>query len=98
MSHAIDENDIQNVRHGLMEFLCENTRHNDRHNVQTDFEIEQIRVERFPAISNQYYFNRIVTIISERFTEIEIIGNMVRLSSAGLDNCGRHVANFQRDF
>ncbi|MGN6347443.1 MAG: hypothetical protein ACTHME_07060, partial [Candidatus Nitrosocosmicus sp.] len=67
MSQTIDEADIQNVRHGLIEFLCENTRHNVGHNAPTDFEIEQIRIKKFPAISNRDHFTRIVTIISERF-------------------------------
>ncbi len=98
MNQSIDENDIQNVRHGLMEFLCENTRHNTRHKTSIDFEIEQIRVERFPTISNQDYFIRIVTIIAERYIEIEVRGPMVKLTHAGLDVCGRFVANFQHDF
>ena len=89
MSQTIDEEDIQNVLHGLMEFLCKNT----RHNATTDFEIEQIRVEKFPAISNQDYFNRIVTIIAERFIEIELRGSLVRLSPGGLNNCERYITN-----
>jgi len=80
-----------------MEFLCKNTTHNARHNAPTDFEIDQIRVEKFPAISNQDYFNRIVTIISERFIDIELRGSLVRLSPAGFDNCGQYIADFQRD-
>jgi hypothetical protein len=51
-------------------------------------------MEKFPAISNQDYFNRIVTIIAERFTDIELSGSKVRLSPAGLNNCERYVSNF----
>ena len=93
MSQTIDEDDIQKVRQGLMEFLCKNTRHNVRHNKPTDFEIEKFRVERFSTIPNRDYFNRIVTIIAERYTEIEVKGSVVRLSPIGLDKCGQYVKN-----
>src|SRR5689334_3952149 len=93
----IDENDVRNVRQGLMEFLCINTRLSARHNGPIDFEIEKIREERFPAIPDQVYFYKIVTTIA-RHREIVINGPMVRLSAEGLDNCGDFVANFQRDF
>ena len=94
----IDENDVRNVRQGLMEFLCINTRHSARHNGPTDFEIEQIREEKFPAILDQVYFNNIITTIAKIHREIVINGSMVKLSATGLDDCGDFVANFQRDF
>jgi hypothetical protein len=83
MSQNIDEHEIQNVLQGMMEFLCQNA----KNNATTDFELDQIRLERFSTISNKDYFNRIVAIIAERFIDIELRGSKVRLSSAGLDNC-----------
>lgn len=82
-----------------MEFLSKNTRHNARYDAPTDFELERITREKFASyISNQDYFNSVVTIITERNTDMEIRGNMVRLTTtAVLDNCGEHVANFQRE-
>lgn len=71
MCQTIDEDDIQYVRHGIMEFLYKNTINNTIHIDPVDFEIEQIRIEKFSAISNRDYYTRIVTIISERFIDIE---------------------------
>ena len=98
MSQTIDEDDIQYIRQGLMEFLCKITRSNTRQNDPIDFEIEQIREEKFPAISNQDHFTRIVTIISERFIDIELRGSLFRLSPTGLKNCEQYIVNFQHDF
>ena len=102
---AIDENDwSKNGQKDMdqiwmrdpVKHLCERHRDKARNGESTDCRIEDLRIERFPSWENSEYFRRCMYNIHE---EIETAwgGNIVRLTSIGLQSC-RRFPGWQKDF
>jgi hypothetical protein len=78
--------------------LCSKHRINARNGRPTDYKIEDLRIDQFAGFTNSKYFKRILEELANRHTEIQIDGDIVRLTNYGLDNCKKYDPTFQRDF
>jgi hypothetical protein len=99
MTLNTSEKDIQTVWSSLMLRLCSRHRINVRNGRPTDYRIEDLRTDQFSGgFTNSEYFKRIIEELAKRHTEIQVDGDIVRLTKYGLDNCKKYDPTFQRDF
>jgi hypothetical protein len=94
----VDEGDIEKVWRTLMGHLCPRHRTNKRNGRETDYEIEELRTDHYGAFIDSGYFRRIIAWLVKKHPEVEVDGNIIRLTRFGLDNCEKYDRSFQRDF
>jgi hypothetical protein len=81
-----------------MRILCSRHRSNARNGRPTDYSIEDLRRDNYPAFDSSEYFRQILDNLARIHAEIQIDGDIIRLTKYGLNNCDRFDPTFQRDF
>ena len=72
----------------LLKYLCGKHRERTNRGETTDFRIEDVRNDRFPAWENPECFRRCIVGLAEKHNEIGTEGgNVVRLTPLGLNSC-----------
>lgn len=92
------EADIETLWSGLMLRLCSRHRINARNGRPTDYRIGDLREDHYRGYEDVRYFTRLLQELARRHPEIQVDGDIIRLTRHGLDNCGRYDRTFQRDF
>lgn len=104
-NEGIDEDTIVGIWTTIMIQLCNRHRTQAR-NVRpttdnprpTDWKIEDLRAKYYRAYPDPAYFRIHITELANRHPEIEVEGNIIRLTTQGLDYCEKNVSGWQRDF
>jgi hypothetical protein len=90
--------DMEKIWSGLMLRLCSRHRINARNGSPTDYEIERLRQDHYPAYEDAQNFRKLLYELSKIHKEIQVDENIIRLTRFGLDNCEKYDPTFQRDF
>jgi hypothetical protein len=98
MTSDTSEQDLQTVWSSLMLRLCSRHRINARNGRPTDYRIEDLRIDQFTGFTDGEHFKRIIQELAKLHMEIQVDGDIVRLTKYGLDNCKKYDPTFQRDF
>jgi hypothetical protein len=59
---------------------------------------EELRNEFYSAYTDPNYFRRHITELANRHPELQVEGDVVRLTPNGLDYCEANISGWQRDF
>jgi hypothetical protein len=94
---AFDEGAIEKIWSNLMSHLCPRHRIQARNGHPTDYRIEDLRMEHYPSYEKDFFRRHIVR-LANRQPEIQVEGDVIRLTPYGLDNCGVYDGTWQRDF
>jgi hypothetical protein len=101
----IDEGTLEKIWSTLPNLICHRHRTLAR-NVRptadnprpTDWNIEEHRTEYYSSYADKDYFMRHLVELANRHPEIQVAGDVVRLTPQGLDYCEANIPNCQRDF
>ena len=101
----IDEGTLERIWSNLMNHLCERHGRQAR-NVNptsdnprpTDWEIENLRNGRYGGYDDAAYFRRHLAELANRHPEIQIEGDVIRLTPQGVDYCNSNFPGWQREF
>ena len=103
--NQIDEDSLRGIWTTLPTQLCNRHREIARNRVSTpdnprptDWNIEELRNEFYGGYTDAEYFRRHLTELANRHPEIQVEGDVIRLTNQGLLYCERNVKGFQRDF
>jgi hypothetical protein len=94
----MEEEDMEKIWSGLMLRLCSRHRINARNGSPTDYEIERLRKDHYPAYEDAQNFKTIIYELARVHKEIQVDGDIIRVTRFGLDNCEKYDPTFQRDF
>jgi len=79
-----------------MMYLCQSHRANKRNGHATDYSIENLRTDYYSAFDADY-FRRLLGWVAKQHPEVQVEGDIIRLTKYGFDNCERYDPTFQRD-
>jgi hypothetical protein len=94
----VSPGDIERVWRTLMSHLCSRHRINARNGRPTDWDIEDLRADRYGGFTNAEYFRSLIHELSRQRREVNFENGIIRLTEYGLDNCKKYDPTFQRDF
>ena len=97
-NQGIDEGTIENLWNTLPNQICHRHRTMARNGQPTDWNIEELRNELYGAYENPTYFRRHMVELANRHPELQVEGDVVRLTPEGLDYCEANVPGWVRDF
>jgi hypothetical protein len=89
--------DIKVVWNNLMLHLCGRHRTNKRSDIDTDYRIEDLRKEKYGAFTDANYFRELMRWVAKQHREVEVEGDIIRLTRSGFDKCEKYDRTFQRD-
>ena len=83
----------------MMLVLCRRHRIKAGNREPTDYIIEEFRNEHYAGFNDIMYFKRMLEKLSVlNNKEIEVDGEIVRLTKDGIDNCKEYDPTFREDF
>jgi hypothetical protein len=94
----VTEQDVEKVWQNLMLILCRRHRTNARNAKPTGYRIEQLRTDQYGSYTKPEHFKRVIQEAAKLHNEIEVEGDIIRVSEYGLNNCKKYDPTFQRDF
>ena len=94
----MSEEDIKKVWPGLMLHLCPRHRINARNESPTDYKIEDLRKDHYAGFTDSQYFRKLIYELARLYEEIQVEGDIIKLTKYGLDNCEKYDPTFQKDF
>jgi hypothetical protein len=97
-SQRIDEGTLEKIWTTLPDQICHRHRTMARNQQPTDWNIEELRSEFYSAYADPTYFRRHVAELANRHPELQVEGDVVRLTHNGLDYCEANISGWQRDF
>ncbi|MGA9151593.1 MAG: hypothetical protein WBZ36_13530 [Candidatus Nitrosopolaris sp.] len=81
-----------------MQILCSRHRINARRDSPTDYNIEDLRRDDYQGFDSNQYFRLILNELARRHQEIQVEGDIIRLTMYSLNNCQKFDPTFQKDF
>jgi len=97
-NQGIDESTLEKIWITLPNQICHRHRTMARNQQPTDWNIEKLRNEFYSAYTDPPYFRRHMVELANRHPELQVEGDIVRLTPQGLDYCGANIPGWQRDF
>jgi len=101
MSSANEPSDeeVRQFESGIMLVLCRRYRIKAGNGEPTDYNIEEFRNEHYAGFTDIIYFKTMLERLSVlNNNEIEVDGNIVRVTKDGIDNCKEYDPTFREDF
>jgi hypothetical protein len=97
-NQGIDEGTLEKIWSTLPNLICHRHRTMARNQQSTDWNIEELRSEFYSAYTDPTYFRRHIAELANRLPQLQVEGDVIRLTSDGLDYCEANIPGWQRDF
>jgi hypothetical protein len=97
-NQGIDEGTLEKIWSTLPNLICHRHRTMARNQQSTDWNIEELRSEFYSAYTDPTYFRRHIAKLANRHPQLQVEGDVIRLTSDGLDYCEANIPGWQRDF
>jgi hypothetical protein len=97
-NQGIDEGTLEKIWSTLPNLICHRHRTMARNQQSTEWNIEELRSEFYSAYTDPTYFRRHIAELANRHPQLQVEGDVIRLTSDGLDYCEANIPGWQRDF
>jgi hypothetical protein len=93
------DEEVRQFESGIMLVLCRRYRIKAGNGESTDYNIEEFRNEHYAGFTDIMYFKKMLERLSLlNNKEIEVDGEIIRLTKNGIDNCKEYDPTFREDF
>jgi len=93
------DEEVRQFESGIMLVLCRRYRIKAGNGKPTDYNIEEFRNEHYAGFTDIVYFKRMLEKLSVlNNKEIEVDGDIIRVTKDGIDNCKEYDPTFREDF
>jgi hypothetical protein len=93
------DEEVRQFESGIMLVLCRRYRIKAGNGESTDYNIEEFRNEHYAGFTDIMYFKKMLERLSLlNNKEIEVDGEIIRLTKDGIDNCKEYDPTFREDF